>query len=134
MRPLCPDEGREIGLSWLRSSQISSSNKAGPADREDGDHCRAQVWPFPWTLNHQGFAFDRWIQCWVRKSGCGMSDKSRGALADAIFDDDASLLGLMRKAVFYQRTAGSSSTKEPQKAPRESQCVQRLFTPERKCN
>ena len=22
---------------------------------------------FPWTLNHQGFAFDRWIQCWVRK-------------------------------------------------------------------
>jgi zeaxanthin glucosyltransferase len=41
--------------------------------------------------------------------------------------------GLMRKAVFYQRTAGSSSTKEPQEAPRESQCVQRIFTPERKC-
>ena len=67
MSPLCPDEGRGIGLSWLRSSQISSSNRAGPADREDGDHSGAQVWPFPWTLNHQGFAFDRWIQCWVRK-------------------------------------------------------------------
>src|SRR5258707_347634 len=26
------------------------------------------------------------------------------------------------------------STKEPQEAPRESQCVQRMFTPERKCN
>jgi hypothetical protein len=42
--------------------------------------------------------------------------------------------GLMRKAVFYQRTAESSSTKEPQEAPRESQCVQRIFTPERRCN
>jgi len=41
--------------------------------------------------------------------------------------------GLMRKAVFYQRTAGSSSTKEPQEAPRESQCVQRIFTVERRC-
>jgi len=20
-----------------------------------------------WSLNHQGLAFDRWIQCWVRK-------------------------------------------------------------------
>jgi hypothetical protein len=34
--------------------------------------------------------------------------------------------GLMRKAGFYQRTAGSSSSKEPQEAPRESQCVQRI--------
>ena len=129
MRPLCPDEGRGIGLSWLRSSQISSSNKAGPADREDGDHCRAQVWPFPWTLNHQGFAFDRWIQCWVRKSGCvcpinpAMPGRKPSPTTMPPF------FGLMRKAVFYQRTAGSSSTKEPQEAPRESQCVQRLFTP-----
>jgi hypothetical protein len=34
-----------------------------------------------------------------------------------------------RSAVFYQRTAGSSSSKEPQEAPRESQCVQRIFPP-----
>src|SRR5258707_631665 len=52
MCPLCPDEGRGIGLSWLRSSQISSSNRAGHADSEDGDHSGDQVWPFPWTLNH----------------------------------------------------------------------------------
>jgi hypothetical protein len=31
MRPLCLDEGRGIGLSWLRSSQSSSSNRVGPA-------------------------------------------------------------------------------------------------------
>ena len=45
MRPLCLDEGRGIGLSWLRSSQISSSNRVGPADRENGDHSGTQVWP-----------------------------------------------------------------------------------------
>jgi acyl-CoA reductase-like NAD-dependent aldehyde dehydrogenase len=38
-------------------------------------------------------------------------------------------IGWLRKAVFYQRTAGSSSAKESQEAPRESQSVQRLFTP-----
>jgi hypothetical protein len=58
MRPLCPDEGRGIGLSWLRSSQISFSNRAGPADRENGDHSGTQVCPVSCTLNHQGFAFD----------------------------------------------------------------------------
>jgi hypothetical protein len=34
-----------------------------------------------------------------------------------------SFFGLSRKAVFYQRTTGSSSAKESQEAPRESQCV-----------
>ena len=34
-----------------------------------------------------------------------------------------SFFGLWRKAVFYQRTTGSSSAKESQEAPRGSQCV-----------
>jgi hypothetical protein len=53
-----------------------------------------------------------------------MFDKSCDAWPDAIADDDASFFGLMRKAVFYQRTTGSSSAKEPQDSARESQCVQ----------
>jgi hypothetical protein len=57
---------------------------------------------FPWTLNHQGFAFDGWIQCWVRKSGCAWPE----AIAD---DDDASLLWFFCEKQF--------STKEPQESP-----------------
>jgi hypothetical protein len=134
MRPLCPDEGRGIGLSWLRSSQISSSNRAGPANREIAIILAARCSRFPWTLNHQGFVFDRWIRCWVRKSGCvcpvnpAMTGRKPSPTTMPPF------FGLLRKAVFYQRTAGSSSTKESQEAPRESQCVQRIFTPERRCN
>jgi len=111
MRPLCPGEGRGIGLSWLRSSQISSSNRAGP-----------RCGRFPWNLNHQGFAFDRWIQCWVRKSGCvcpinpAMTGRKPSPTTMPPF------FGWLRKAVFYQRTAGSSSAKESQEAPRESMC------------
>jgi hypothetical protein len=134
MRPLCPDEGRGIGLSWLRSSQISSSNRAGPADREDGDHSGAQVWPVSLDPESSRICFRRWIQCWVRKSGCvcpinpAMPGRTSSPTTMPPF------FGWLRKAVFYQRTTGSSSTKEPQEAPRESQCVQRIFTPERKCN
>jgi hypothetical protein len=41
---------------------------------------------------------------------------------------------VLRKAVFYQRTAGSSSAKEPQEAPRESQRVRRIFPLDRRGN
>src|SRR4029077_6672989 len=77
---------------------------------------------FPWNLNHQGFAFDRWIQCWVRKSGCvcpinpAMTGRKPSPTTMPPF------FGWLRKAVFYQRTAGSSSAKESQEAPRESMC------------
>jgi hypothetical protein len=112
-----------------RFRAFSSSNRAGPADRETAIILAPRCGRFPWTVNHRGFAFDRWIQCWVRKSGCvcpikpTMTDRKSSPTTMPPF------FGLMRKAVFYQRTAGSSSTKEPQEAPRESQCVQRLFTP-----
>src|SRR5258708_36607500 len=66
--------------------------------------------------------------------GVGKFRFSRGTEFVGLGDDDAPFFGLMRKAVFYQRTAGSSSTKEPQEAPRESQCVQRIFPLERRCN
>jgi len=55
-----------------------------------------------------------------------MSDKSRAAWPEAIADDDASLLWFVAKSSFL--------LKEPQEAPRESQSVQRIFTPERRCN
>jgi hypothetical protein len=63
-----------------------------------------------------------------------MPDKSRDAWPDASPTTMPPFCGLMRKAVFYQRTTGSSSTKEPQDSPRESQCVKRIFPLERKCN
>jgi hypothetical protein len=53
MRPPCPHEGRGIGLSWLRSSQISSSNRAGPADRETAIILAPRCGQFPWTLNQK---------------------------------------------------------------------------------
>ena len=134
MRPLCPHEGRAIGLSSLRSSQISSSNRAGPADRETAIILAPRCGRFPWTLNHQGFAFDRWIQCGVRKSGCVCPINPALPGRKPSPTTMPSFFGLWRKAVFYQRTAANSSTKEPQEAPRGAQCVQRIFTPERKCN
>src|SRR6266403_2675865 len=80
---------------------------------------------FPWTLNHQGFAFDRWIQCWIRKSGCvcpinpAMTGRKPSPTTAPPF------FGLAKSRLL---------PKEPQEAPRESQCVQRIFTPERECS
>jgi hypothetical protein len=58
--------------------------------------------------------------------------KASGRFGQA--SESIGVFGWLRKAVFYQRTAGSSSTKEPQDSPRESQCVKRIFRLERRCN
>jgi hypothetical protein len=78
--------------------------------------------PFPWNLNHQGSAFDRWIQCWVRKSGCVCPINPAITGRKPSPTTMPPFFGWLRKAVFYQRTGGSSSAKESQEAPRESMC------------
>jgi hypothetical protein len=63
-----------------------------------------------------------------------MPDKYRAAWPEAIADDDAFVLWFVAKSSFLPKNHRKLLCQESQESPRESQCVQRIFAPERKCN
>ena len=124
---------RELGQQCVRFVRTKAEESACPgSDRARSRPVTEQVppivkmaiilaprcGPFPWNLNHQGFAFDRW----VRKSGCVCPINPAITGRKPSPSTMPPFFGWLRKAVFYQRTVGSSSAKESQEAPRESMC------------